>query len=62
VELVGLADIADMLAVSSQSVNQLTNGSRFPEPVAFLEAVRVWDRDAILAWARTAGREIVGVE
>ncbi len=55
-ELVGLAEIAEMLGVTRQRVHQLTQTPGFPAPVATLSAGRIYDREAVEAWARATGR------
>lgn len=50
-QLVGVAEIAAMLGVSRQRVNQLVHSTDFPEPEAELSAGRIWARDAVEAWA-----------
>lgn len=49
-----------MLGVSRQRAGQLADGEGFPRPEAELAAGRVWRRSTVEAWARKAGREIVG--
>jgi predicted DNA-binding transcriptional regulator AlpA len=54
--LVGAAEIADLLGVSRQRVNELARTSQeFPSPVAELAAGRIWERESIEAWARRRG-------
>jgi predicted DNA-binding transcriptional regulator AlpA len=57
--LVGITEIAEMLGVSRQRVDQLASGEGFPSPEAELAAGRVWAREAVEKWARATGREIV---
>ena len=55
--LVGVAEIADMLGVSKQRVDQLLRSdSKFPVPEVHLSAGRVWKRSDIEEWAREVGR------
>ena len=56
VELMGAAEVAAHLGVSRQRVNQLASGGDLPEPVAVLEAGRIWLADDIRAWAAERGR------
>ncbi len=57
VELVSVTEIAELLGVSRQRVNQLIQTySDFPEPEANLAIGRVWRRAAIEAWIRTHPR------
>ena len=55
-DLVGVAEIADMLGVTRQRVHQLMQAPDFPNPVAELSAGRIWNRDEVEAWARSTGR------
>ena len=54
--LVSTVEIAAMLGVSRQRVDQLTRTEGFPEPVAELAIGRVWERADVEAWARETGR------
>ncbi len=56
--LVGLAEIAELLSVSRQRADQFARSSGFPAAVADLAVARVWERDAVEAWARMTGREV----
>jgi hypothetical protein len=50
--LVGVAEIADLLNVSRQRVNQLAaTYPDFPQPDVVLISGRVWSREAIERWA-----------
>ncbi len=56
-DLVGLTEIAEMLGVSRQRVDQIVQSDpKFPEPVAWLRAGRIWRRSDVTRWARRAGR------
>jgi prophage regulatory protein len=56
-DLVGAAEIATMLGISKQRVNQLVaENPSFPAPVAELTAGRIWRREDIEQWARESGR------
>ena len=60
-DLVSATEIAEMLGVSRQRVNQLIQAyTDFPEPEADLAIGRVWLRSAVQSWAdshpRTPGR------
>jgi prophage regulatory protein len=55
-DLVGLTEIAELLGVSRQRVDQLAAGDDFPEPIAVLAAGRIWNCSDIEAWARRNGR------
>jgi predicted DNA-binding transcriptional regulator AlpA len=56
VELVGLTEIAEMLGVSRQRVDQLARAPDFPPPMGQLRAGSIWERDDVVAWARRTGR------
>jgi prophage regulatory protein len=56
VDLVGLTEIAEMLGVSAQRVDQLARRDDFPEPVAVLAAGRIWRLGDIEHWAESTGR------
>ncbi len=56
--LAGPAEIAAMLGVSRQRVQQLARSGDFPEPYDVLAGGRVWLRSDVEAWARTHGRII----
>ncbi len=58
-DLVGLTEIAEMLGVSPQRVDQLAATESFPKPVAELAAGRVWKRADVERWAKATGREII---
>ena len=57
-ELVGVAEIAEMLGVSRQRVHQLVRAKTigFPRPVAELSAGAIWAREDVEKWARKTGR------
>lgn len=50
-ELMGAAEVAALLGVSRQRVNQLVHTTGFPEPIAHLDAGRIWLGIDIRAWA-----------
>lgn len=52
----GLAEIAQVLGLTRQRVDQLARLPGFPEPDAVLTAGRIWKRDDVEAWARETGR------
>lgn len=54
--VMGCHEIAELLDVSRQRVQQLSKERDFPKPVAVLKAGSVWRRSAIEAWARKVGR------
>jgi len=56
-DLVGVAEVAAMLGLTTQRIDQLARRDPdFPAPVAELAAGRIWSRAEIVAWARQAGR------
>jgi predicted DNA-binding transcriptional regulator AlpA len=56
-DLVGVAEIAEMLGVTRQRVNAIVQShSDFPKPVAELSAGRIWLRKDVETWARQTGR------
>jgi hypothetical protein len=55
--LVGVAEVADLLGISRQRVNVLLRTARdFPVPVAELKACRIWRREDVVRWALQTGR------
>ena len=55
--LVGVAEIAEMLGVTRQRIDEITRTKPdFPEPEVELKSGRVWQRAAVEKWARAAGR------
>jgi predicted DNA-binding transcriptional regulator AlpA len=62
-DLVGVAEVAEMLGVSRQRVHAIAaTHPEFPEPVAELSAGKIWLRKDIAGWARHTGRELGGGE
>ncbi len=59
-ELVGVAEVAELLGVSKTRVHELSDKAAFPEPVARLAAGPVWSRPAVArfieSWNRRPGR------
>jgi predicted DNA-binding transcriptional regulator AlpA len=55
-ELVGIAEVAEMLKVSKQRADQLARQTGFPAPVATLTGGRVWEKSDVKAWMRETGR------
>ena len=56
-DLVGVTEIAEMLGVTRQRVDQLVRKDpTFPEPEAEITAGRIWLREAVESWARKTGR------
>jgi predicted DNA-binding transcriptional regulator AlpA len=54
--LMGTAEIAELLGVTRTRVDQLARQKGFPDPVAVLQAGRIWDRKDVERWARQVGR------
>jgi prophage regulatory protein len=58
-ELVGMAEIAEMLGVVRQYVDRLSREDpAFPEPVATLASGRIWKRVEIVKWAKVTRRKL----
>lgn len=57
-ELVGATEIAELLGVTRQRVQQLAGLPDFPEPVARLKMGSVWRLDDVRAWAERTGRTL----
>lgn len=56
-DLVGVAEIAEMLQVSRQRVHKIVATDKtFPDPVAVLSAGKIWERSAVSDWIRAKGR------
>lgn len=56
--VVGAAEIATMLQVSRQRVQQLTAEDHFPRPLVKLIAGKVWLGREVESWAKEHGRKI----
>lgn len=54
--LMGTSEVAALLGVSRQRVQQLSKTEQFPEPVARLAAGPIWEREDVERWARETGR------
>jgi predicted DNA-binding transcriptional regulator AlpA len=54
--LVGSAEIAAILGVSRQRVQQLIARPDFPQPEVVLAMGKVWRKADVLAWAKAHGR------
>jgi predicted DNA-binding transcriptional regulator AlpA len=51
------AEIATLFRISRQRVDQIAKAdATFPEPVAILSGIRVWETEDVERWARAAGR------
>lgn len=55
---VGAQEIAQMLGVSRQRVQQLVNRPDFPAPVERLAMGAFWRRRDVVRWAERTGRTI----
>ncbi len=49
-------EIAEMLGITRQRVDQLSRADGFPPPTAELAIGRVWRRQDVERWARATGR------
>ncbi len=58
--LMSLAEVAAHLDVTPSRVSQIAKRPSFPEPVRTIGRVRLWDRRAIIAWAKTWDRGFQG--
>lgn len=54
--LMGVTEIAQLLGVSRQRVQQLAKTEGFPEPAARLVGAIIWNRADVERWARETGR------
>lgn len=54
--LVGSAEIAQLLGVGRQRVQQLISRPDFPAPEVVLAMGKVWRREDVIAWAKASGR------
>ncbi|HEY3630585.1 MAG TPA: DNA-binding protein [Jatrophihabitantaceae bacterium] len=57
-ELVGPAELTQMLDVSRTRFAQLIARKDFPEPVADLVMGKIWALEDVRAWAAQTGREL----
>jgi chromosome partitioning protein len=61
--LVGTAELAELLGVSKQTIsNWRSKETDFPEPMAELKSTPVWDRSAVISWARERGLSSEGLQ
>jgi predicted DNA-binding transcriptional regulator AlpA len=51
-DLVGLAEVAEMLNTSRTQANRWARREDFPEPIARLRATPVWQADDVKAWSK----------
>jgi hypothetical protein len=54
--LASTVELAELLGVTRQRVDQLARAEGFPAPAAELAIGRVWDRTAVIEWAKAVGR------
>jgi predicted DNA-binding transcriptional regulator AlpA len=54
--IVGVGQVAEILAVSSQRVDELRHRADFPMPVERARSDRIWRQTDIETWARDTGR------
>jgi predicted DNA-binding transcriptional regulator AlpA len=59
-EVMGAAEIAELLGVSRQRVQQLVVRPDFPKPVARLTMGKVWNTEAVQAWNAERLRRLTG--
>ena len=52
-ELLGLAEVAELLGVTKRTATRYAQRSDFPEPIARLRAGPIWLRKDVVAWARS---------
>ncbi len=58
-ELVGTAEVAEMLDITKQTLtNWRTRNSLFPPPIAELRSGPVWRRQDIVEWGKSVGRQL----
>jgi predicted DNA-binding transcriptional regulator AlpA len=50
--LLGLAEVAELLGTTRRNAIRMTGLPDFPEPVARLRATRVWKRADVARWAK----------
>jgi hypothetical protein len=55
--IVGPSEIADLLGVHANTINQWkARDLDFPTPIRRLRGIDLWDKRDVLAWARRTGR------
>jgi predicted DNA-binding transcriptional regulator AlpA len=55
-DIVGIAEVGQILGLSRQRTDILSRAKGFPEPIATLTGGRIWRRADIEAWAKATGR------
>lgn len=58
-ELLGVAEIADMLGVTRQAVTNWKSRGGFPAPIAELKSGPVWNLTDVTDWAKATGMRVV---
>jgi chromosome partitioning protein len=58
-ELLGVAEVAELLGVTRQAVTNWKSRGNFPDPIANLKSGPVWGSSDVLDWAQAMGIEIV---
>lgn len=58
IDLLGLAEIAELLGIRRASVDQLRWRGVLPEPDAMVSGRPLWHRETIERWARETGRQL----
>ena len=51
-DLLGLAEVADLLGTTRRNAIRWTQRDDFPEPIARLRATPVWERRDVERWAK----------
>src|SRR3989304_458130 len=59
-DLVGIAEVAEILGVTKQRASELSRSRRFPKPIAQITAGPVWDRHAIARFVERWPRRRTG--
>ena len=58
-QLLGVTEVAALLGISRQRVQQLTESDPdFPAPAGDLARGRVWNSEDVEAWAKATGRKM----
>jgi predicted DNA-binding transcriptional regulator AlpA len=51
-DLVGVPEIAEMLGATRRTVWRYVSRPEFPDPAAEVNRKRLWERGAVMEWAR----------
>jgi hypothetical protein len=57
-KLVGVREIASLLGVTRQRADQIVRTKGFPDTIADLASGRIWERGAVVRWAKASGRSV----